>query len=735
MEHFDIEKENKDIVLRYRALLRSCNSEITREDKKLIRKAFNLAVDAHKDVRRKSGEPYIFHPIAVAQIVAKDIGLDATAISCALLHDVVEDTEYTIEEMSRLFNPKVSQIINGLTKISGFGAQNSSAQAENFRKMLLTISDDVRVILIKLADRLHNMQTLESMPGQKQQKIASETLYIYAPLAHRLGLYSIKSELEDLGLKYTQPDIYREIARQLNETKNARIQYIQKFIKPLKATLKNHDLEFSIKGRPKSIFSIRKKMKNQGISFNEVYDKFAIRIILNSELKREKSDCWKTYSLITDHYHPNPDRLRDWISTPKANGYESLHTTLMGPAGKWVEVQIRTERMDELAEKGFAAHWKYKQSGKSKDGNLEDWINQIRELLEQPEVNALDFLEEFKLNLFSKEIFVFTPNGELKTLPRGASALDFAFEIHSQLGANCLGCKVNGKITPLSHKLKSGDQVEVISSLKQKPKKSWLNFVVTAKAKNKIKSSLKDEKKIIADEGKEILKRKLKHLKLVLNENILKELTTYYKYKSSFDLFYDVGVGIFNNAMIKEFATNRNSWYQYLKNKIYKRASKTQEIKEEVNFDTLVFGPDEEKLNYTISKCCSPIPGDEVFGFTTIREGIKIHRNNCPNALRLHANFAYRILIAKWLDSSQIKSFAVLHIKGIDSVGLINQVTQILSNTLKINIHSINISTSDGTFDGNITLQVQDKKSLSKVIENIKKVSGITHVTRKLKSN
>ncbi|MAZ30490.1 MAG: RelA/SpoT family protein [Flavobacteriales bacterium] len=735
MEHFDIEKENKDIVLRYRALLRSCNSEITREDKKLIRKAFNLAVDAHKDVRRKSGEPYIFHPIAVAQIVAKDIGLDATAISCALLHDVVEDTEYTIEEMSRLFNPKISQIINGLTKISGFGAQNSSAQAENFRKMLLTISDDVRVILIKLADRLHNMQTLESMPEQKQQKIASETLYIYAPLAHRLGLYSIKSELEDLGLKFTQPDIYREIARQLNETKNARIQYIQKFIKPLKASLKNHDLEFSIKGRPKSIFSIRKKMKNQGISFNEVYDKFAIRIILNSELKREKSDCWKTYSLITDHYHPNPDRLRDWISTPKANGYESLHTTLMGPAGKWVEVQIRTERMDELAEKGFAAHWKYKQSGKSKDGNLEDWINQIRELLEQPEVNALDFLEEFKLNLFSKEIFVFTPNGELKTLPRGASALDFAFEIHSQLGANCLGCKVNGKITPLSHKLKSGDQVEVISSLKQKPKKSWLNFVVTAKAKNKIKSSLKDEKKIIADEGKEILKRKLKHLKLVLNENILKELTTYYKYKTSFDLFYDVGVGIFNNAMIKEFATNRNSWYQYLKNKIYKRASKTQEIKEEVNFDTLVFGPNEEKLNYTISKCCSPIPGDEVFGFTTIREGIKIHRNNCPNALRLHANFAYRILIAKWLDSSQIKSFAVLHIKGIDSVGLINQVTQILSNTLKINIHSINISTSDGTFDGNITLQVQDKKSLSKVIENIKKVSGITHVTRKLKSN
>ncbi len=734
MKKFDIEKENKDIVLRYKALLRACSSEITREDKKLIRKAFNLAVEAHKDVRRKSGEPYIFHPIAVAQIVAKDIGLDATAISCALLHDVVEDTKYTLDDMKRLFNPKVSQIINGLTKISGFGEQNSSAQAENFRKMLLTISDDVRVILIKLADRLHNMQTLESMPDQKQQKIASETLYIYAPLAHRLGLYSIKTELEDLGLKYTQPDMYRDIARQLNETKKARIQYIQRFIKPLKDSLKIHDLNFSIKGRPKSIFSIRKKMKNQGISFNEVYDKFAIRIILTSDLNGEKSDCWKTYSLITDHYHPNQDRLRDWISTPKANGYESLHTTVMGPAGKWVEVQIRTERMDELAEKGYAAHWKYKQSGKPKEGNLEDWINQIREHLEQPEANAVDFLEEFKLNLFSKEIFVFTPNGELKTLPQGSSALDFAFEIHSQLGANCLGCKVNGKITPLSHKLKSGDQVEVISSKKQKPKKSWLNFVVTAKAKNKIKSSLNEEKKIIADEGKEVLQRKLKHLKLILNDNTINELTTYYNYKTSLDLFYEVGSGTFTNEMIKEFVSNRNSWYQYLKNKIYKKPSKAQEISEEINFDTLVFGPNEEKLNYTISKCCSPIPGDGVFGFTTIRDGIKIHRNDCPNALRLHANFAYRILLAKWLDSSQIKSIAILHIKGIDSVGLINQVTQILSNNLKLNIHSINISSSDGAFDGSIKLRVQDKKSLTLVMENIKKVVGITHVTRKFKS-
>ena len=696
----DIEEENKDIVRRYKALLRSCNSEITREDKKLIRKAFNLAVDAHKDVRRKSGKPYILHPIAVAQIVAKDIGLDATSIACALLHDVVEDTEYTLNDIEKIFNPKIRKIIDGLTKISGFSEQDISSQAENFRKMLLTISDDVRVILIKLADRLHNMQTLDSMPTNKQQKIGSETLYIYAPLAHRLGLYSIKTELEDLGLKYTESEMYKDIARQLNETKNARIQYIQRFTKPLKKSLKEHKLNFSIKGRPKSIFSIRKKMKNQGVTFDEVYDKFAIRIILNSELKNEKSDCWETYSVITDHFKPNPDRLRDWISTPKANGYESLHTTVMGPGGKWVEVQIRTERMDEIAEKGYAAHWKYKQTGKYKEGNLEDWINQIRELLKDPESNAIDFLEEFKLNLFSKEIFVFTPNGDLRTLPKGASALDFAFDIHSQLGANCLGCKVNGKIIPLSHKLKSGDQVEVISS----------------------------------NEGKEILQRKLKHLKLSFNEQIITELINYFKYKTSLDLFYDVGIGVLNNTMIKDFAKNRNSWYLFLKNKIYKRPSIKTEVQDESNYNILVFGANEEKLNYSFSKCCSPIPGDDVFGFTTIREGIKIHRRDCPNAIRLQSNFAYRILESKWVNSKNKKSDAVLHIKGIDRVGLINEITQILSNNLKVNIRSININSSDGTFDGVITVLVKDKENLKKVIDSIKKVEGITSVSRKFKS-
>ena len=735
MEEVAVEKENAEIVKRYKALLRSCNSDITREDKKLIRKAFNLAVEAHSGVRRKSGEPYIYHPIAVAQIVAKDIGLGATSIACALLHDVVEDTDYTLDDIGKMFNPKVRQIIDGLTKISGLAEQDISIQAENFRKMLLTLSDDVRVILIKLADRLHNMQTLDSMVKHKQQKIGSETLYIYAPLAHRLGLYSIKSELEDLGLKYTEPKIYNDIARQLNDTKNARIQYIKRFTKPLKTTLKEHKLLFSIKGRPKSIFSIHKKMKSQGVSFDEVYDKFAVRIILDSEITEEKSDCWKAYSLITDHYRPNPDRLRDWISTPKANGYESLHTTAMGPGGKWVEVQIRTKRMDEVAEKGYAAHWKYKQEGKIKEGNLDDWITQIRELLENPESNAVDFLEEFKLNLFSKEIFVFTPNGDLRTLPKGASVLDFAFDIHSQLGATCLGCKVNGKLVPLSHKLKSGDQVEVISSKNQKPKKAWLNFVLTAKAKNKIKSSLKDDKKVIATEGKEILERKLRHLKQGFNDNIINELCTYFKYKTSLDLFFDVGSGVLTNSLIKEFVVNKNSWYQYLKSKIYRKSNKPLEQKEDVKYDSLVFGPTEEKLNFSYSKCCSPIPGDDVFGFTTIREGIKIHRHDCPNAIRLQSNFAYRILKAKWVDSTNKSSVALINVKGIDRVGLVNEVTQILSNNLKVNIQSINISSIDGIFDGLITVIILDKKNLNIVIENIKKVEGITSVSRKFKSS
>lgn len=733
----DLEKEKVEILNRYRALLRSVRGKIDTKDKKLIRKAFDLAVDAHKDMRRKSGEPYIFHPIAVAQIVAKEIGLSATSIACALIHDVVEDSEFTLEDIERLFGEKVAKIIDGLTKISGVFDQNVSMQAENFRKMLLTLSDDVRVILIKLADRLHNMRTMDSMPRYKQQKIASETLFLYAPLAHRLGLYSIKTELEDLGLKYTEPEVYRDISTKLAESKKDRVAYINKFSAPLRDSLKDAGLSFTVKGRPKSIFSIRKKMANQEIPFEQVFDKFAIRVILDSTVENEKADCWKAYSIVTDFYRPNSKRLRDWISTPKSNGYESLHTTVMGPKGYWVEVQIRTLRMDEIAEKGYAAHWKYKTDESAHNNNLESWIGKIREMLDNPDGNALDFIDDFKMNLFSDEIFIFTPGGDLKTLPKGASALDFAFEIHSQVGSQCLGAKVNGKLVPLSYTLKSGDQVEILTSIKQRPKEDWLSFVVTAKAKSKIKSSLKDENKLIAADGKEVLQRKLKHLKIVLNKSLTTELLNYFKLQTSLDLFYQVGVGTIENKRLREFVTHRQqSWYNIFR----KRFRKTNAVAPE--FDTkktndkrfLVFGDSEEKLDYILAPCCNPISGDKVFGFTTIKEGIKVHRHDCPNAIRLQANYAYRILKAVWVTSNRLDFIAILRIKGIDKMGLVNEITKLISNSLSINITSLNIAGKDGVFDGRITVKVHDTKHLNILINNIKKVEGVTNVERKYQS-
>ncbi|MBT4217552.1 MAG: bifunctional (p)ppGpp synthetase/guanosine-3',5'-bis(diphosphate) 3'-pyrophosphohydrolase [Flavobacteriales bacterium] len=541
MVNIDTEKEDKEILNKYRNLLRACSDKTNKKDKKDIRAAFNLAVNAHKDIRRKSGEPYIYHPIAVAHIAAKEIGLGSTSIVCALLHDVVEDTDYEIEDIQRLFGPKVAIIIEGLTKISEVFNQDVSLQAENFRKMLLTLSDDVRVILIKLADRLHNMRTLDSMPVDKKKKISSETLYLYAPLAHRLGLYPIKTELEDLGLKHTKLEEYKEISQKLIDTKEDRTKYIRKFIRPIKSVLKEKEFSFEIKGRPKSIYSIRKKMTKQNVDFDNVFDKFAVRIIIDTPIEREKSDCWRIYSFVTDFYKPNPDRLRDWISTSKSNGYESLHTTVMGPEGKWVEVQIRTSRMDDIAEKGYAAHWKYKNKN-TKESSLDDWITKIRELLENPETNAIDFIDDFKLNLFSSEIFIFTPEGDLKKLPKNATALDFAFEIHSAVGSNCLGAKVNGKLVPLSHVLSSGDQVEIITSKKQKPKKDWLKFVVTARAKAKIKSSLKEEKKEIAKNGKKIAERKLRHLKVKLDRKTETELIKFFNVKTSLDLYFNFTV-------------------------------------------------------------------------------------------------------------------------------------------------------------------------------------------------
>jgi GTP diphosphokinase / guanosine-3',5'-bis(diphosphate) 3'-diphosphatase len=728
------EIEKREILARYRSLLRTAKEKLNDEDKKLIRRAFNLALDAHKNVRRKSGELYIFHPLAVAEIVAKEIGLGATSIAAALIHDVVEDTDYALEDIERLFGEKIARIIDGLTKISGILDQNVSIQAENFRKMLLTLSEDVRVILIKLADRLHNMRTLDHMAQNKQVKIASETLYIYAPLAHRLGLYNIKTELEDLGLKYTEPSVYNEIEDRLQESKKERIRYINKFMTPIKKVLNEQDFDYEIKGRPKSIFSIRNKMVKQGVSFDEVYDKFAIRIIIDTPPEREKSECWKVYSIITDFYKPNPDRLRDWISNPRANGYESLHTTVMGPEGHWVEVQIRSKRMDEVAEVGYAAHWRYKGDGKAKDSRLDDWIDRIREMLEKAESNAVEFIDEFKLNLFSDEVFIFTPKGDLITLPMGATALDFAFEIHSEIGSKCLGAKVNAKLVPLSHVLRSGDQVEIITSAKQKPKENWLNFVVTAKAKAKIKSSLKDEKKSIAEEGKEILERKLKHLKIQLNDKVETELIKYFNTQTSQDLYFQFGTGILTNQRLKKFVADRQGGiYQYIKNKLIRRSPTapaaiipTKKSKDQV----LVFGPEEERLDYTLSKCCEPIPGDDVFGFVTINEGMKVHKTNCPNALRLQSNFAYRILSARWIGSDQDGFATVLLLKGIDKPGIVNEITRIISNDMSVNIRSLNISGQDGIFEGRITVIVYDKGHLDELIANLKEIKELNSVER-----
>src|SRR5688572_4269146 len=504
----DLQQEKKEILNRYKGLLRACRRRMEKGDKILIRKAFEVSLEAHKEMRRKSGEPYIYHPLAVARIVAEEIGLGTTSVVCALLHDVVEDTELSLDDIRGMFGEKVAKIIDGLTKIEGISDANKSIQAENFRKILLTLSDDIRVILIKLADRLHNMRTLESMKRDKQLKIASETLYLYAPLAHRLGLNAIKMELEDLSLKYTEPEVYADIEQKLIESEPERKKYINKFIIPIKEILEEQGFKAKIYGRPKSVFSINNKMKTKGVPFEQVYDIFAIRIVIDSDTESEKADCWRVYSIVTDFYHPSPDRLRDWISTPKANGYESLHTTVMGPEGKWVEVQIRSLRMDELAEKGYAAHWKYKESALERENQLDEWLKRIRDMLESTDENALEFIDDFKLNLFADEIFAFTPKGEMRTLPVGATALDFAFDIHTKVGENCIGAKVNHKLVPLSYQLKSGDQVEVITSSKQAPKEDWLGFVVTAKAKSKIKSALKEAKKKIAEDGREILERK-----------------------------------------------------------------------------------------------------------------------------------------------------------------------------------------------------------------------------------
>jgi GTP pyrophosphokinase len=724
----DTDLENKVIVKAYKNLL-NILKEKSKEDKKRIREAFELSLEAHKNVRRKSGEPYILHPLAVAQICAEEIGLGTTSVICALLHDTVEDTDITLEDVKLKFGDKVSRIIDGLTKISGvFDQQDKSMQAENFKKMLLTLSDDVRVILIKLADRLHNMRTLDSMSAKSQLKVASETAYVYAPLAHRLGLYAIKTELEDLATKYLQADSYNFIKHKLHETKSQRTRYINEFVKPLTQDLDALGLVYEVKGRPKSIHSILSKMKKQNIPFEEVYDLFAIRVIIDSEIDNEKSDCWKAYSIVTDHYTPNPDRLRDWVSTPKANGYESLHTTVMGPKGKWVEIQIRTKRMDEIAEKGYAAHWKYKESGQNNDNGLEAWIGRVREILEHPEQNALEFLDDFKLTLYSDEIFVFTPKGDLRKLPAFASVIDFAFEIHTDVGIKCIGAKLNNKLVPINHILSNGDQVEILTSVKQKPTEEWLNLVVTAKAKAKIREYFKQQRLKTSSMGKEILERKFKNSKVSFTSDALSYLIRHFKLASVGELYYQIAT--------EKIDTSKIDIEEIINHEIAKPTlevlSKPKKVIKKGN-DAVIIGDEETGMEYSFAKCCNPIPGDEIFGFVTVGEGVKIHRTNCSNATGLMSNYGYRIIRAKWANESLNirKSFVTsIKVEGIDSVGIVSTITDIISKQLQINMKAISITSNAGSFEGMITLEIMDTQHLEELMQTIKDASPLITVRR-----
>ena len=730
----DPKTENKEIAKQYKELLRISYQTLSEEDKKMIRLAFDMAVEAHSEQRRKSGEAYNFHPISVAKIVAQQIGLDATSICAALLHDVVEDTQFSLKDIERLLGANVAKIVQGLTKISHLKKdKNISLQAENFRKMLLTLNDDVRVIIIKIADRLHNMQTMDSMPEYKQVKIASETLYIYAPLAHRIGLYNVKIELEDLSLKYTEPQRYESIKEKIEETKEAQEAYIKSFSKFLSKELKKERFDFEIKGRSKSIYSIHRKMVTQNVPFEKIYDKFALRIIYKANKNKEKFLAWKIYSIVTDHFTPNPTRLRDWISAPKSTGYEALHITVMGPANKWVEIQIRSDRMNEIAEKGYAAHYKYKQ-GDQKDIGIEAWLNRLQEVLENNTGNAIDFVEDFKLNLYAKEIFVFTPKGDLKSLPQGATALDFAFFIHTEIGKKTRGVRVNDRLVPLSKVLKSGDQIEVITSENIKPSSNWLDFVVTARARSIIKSSINEEKKTHAEEGKEILRRKLKPLKITLNDKTIQQMLEYFKFENSQDLYYRIGIGTLDNKKLKEFA---NEYNNTLLNFFKRRSRKSNPIPNtEANqitekYDQLVFGKEKEPLAHSFASCCRPIPGDAVFGFITVNEGIKVHHKECPNALALQSNFAYRIIPAKWVDSSAQEFNAVLNLSGIDKKGLVNEVTRMISNNKSVNINKINFDSEDSYFTGIIHVSVPNKNVLNKLVQNLSKVNGIDKIVRK----
>ncbi|MEN9570398.1 MAG: hypothetical protein RL172_1629 [Bacteroidota bacterium] len=725
------EQEKNEILRQYRGLLRALKPKLKPGDKELLRTAFEMAADAHKTMRRKSGEPYILHPLAVAKICVEEIGLGVRSTICALLHDTVEDTDISLQDIQREFGTEIARIVDGLTKISNVMGTNTSQQAENFKKILLTLTDDPRVILIKLADRLHNMRTMDSMKREKQLKISSETVYVYAPLAHRMGLYAIKTEMEDLSMKYLEPDTYRYIAQKLNDTRRERTRYINDFIRPLKEKLEKADFQFEIVGRPKSIHSIWNKMKKKGVSFEEVYDLFAIRIIVDAPPHKEKEDCWKVYSMITDEYNPSPERLRDWLSNPKSNGYEALHTTVMGPSGKWVEVQIRTKRMNEIAEKGLAAHWKYKE-GATDESRFDKWFHQIREALNQ-DTNSLDFLQDFKTSFLAEEIYVYTPKGDVKMLPTGATALDFAFSVHTAVGSKCIGAKVNHKLVPLGHKLRSGDQIEIITSAKQKPNLEWLNLVVTSKAKQKIKDTLKEEKRKVAEDGKVILQKKLDAIGGMVTQHNLEELASFYKLNSSLDLLYEIATKKIDLKELKDFTASGDRLF--LPKPKTEPDNKPQEADggrplDKKDSELIIFGESSDKILYTLANCCKPIPGDDVFGFVTTGEGLKIHRTNCPNAARLMANYGHRIVKTKWAKNKEISFLTGLKIIGLDDVGVIHKITNLISGEMKFNIAAMTIEAKEGIFYGNMKIFVHDKEELDILCDRLLALPGIEKVDR-----
>ena len=732
--NLNAEEEKKLILREYRSLLRLLKSRLKPGDKKLLRIAFEMAADAHVTMRRKTGEPYILHPIAVAKICVEEIGLGVRSTICALLHDTVEDTDIGLEDIKREFGEEITRIVDGLTKIDNVIDVNASQQAENFKKILLTLTDDPRVILIKLSDRLHNMRTLDVMKREKQLKIASETIFIYAPLAHRMGLYNIKTELEDISMKYMEPDTYRDIARKLAETKKDRTRYINDFIRPIKEKIESSSIRGEIYGRPKSIHSIWNKMKKKGVEFEEVYDLFAIRVILDSSPEKEKEDCWKVYSLITDEYSPSPERLRDWLSNPKANGYEALHTTVMGPQGKWVEVQIRSQRMNEIAEKGLAAHWKYKE-GTQDESRFDKWFQQIREVISNQETDGIDFLHDFKTSFLAEEIYVYTPKGDVKMLPVGSTALDFAFSVHSAIGVKTIGAKVNHKLVPISHKLQSGDQVEIITSNKQKASEDWLGFVVTSKAKGRIRDALKEDKRKIADEGKYMLQRKLEGMGASLSQYNLDELMQWYKIGSSLDLLYQIAVKTIDLKDLRSFKVigDKIEAPKPIKQPVV-AADKPDIIPHHLlpkkDTELIIFGERSDKVVYNLANCCKPIPGDDVFGFVTTGKGLTIHRTNCPNAAKLLASYGHRVVKTKWAKNKEISFLTGIKIVGLDDVGVVSMITNLISGELKINIAALTIEAKEGLFMGNIRLYVHDKEELEQLVQALLGLPGVESVER-----